>query len=322
MNEYLNDIKELSKRIENANSVCLISHLNPDGDSLGSLLGFGLALRKKYGNKIYMAIPDNVPAKYSFLPGNEEIMNLDDIGKQELYILLDCSDIYRIGENRCIDANKIINIDHHITNDKYGSINIINPYASSTGEMVLSILESMKLDIDNDIAINLYVAISTDTGSFKYDNTSSSTHIAVSKLLEQNINIGEINTKLYQNKPFEKVMLFIDAVGNIEFYLDNKVGMVTVPLDLIDKWGGTTEYVDGIVEFIRDIDCVEVACVLKETENNIFKLSFRSKTYVDVSKIATIYGGGGHAKASGCTITGEQQDIKKDLLEKIKIHLR
>ncbi|EOD00625.1 DHH family phosphoesterase [Caldisalinibacter kiritimatiensis] len=317
-------IKSLGEKLKESKSVCLISHIHPDGDSIGSLLGFGLALRQIEGLEVKFAYVDDIPSNFSFLPGIE---NIKKVGRDEYFdmiITLDCSDIERLGEMKTIleSADTIVNIDHHVSNLDYGDLNIVLPKASSTGEIIYKILEYLGLNVTKEIATCLYVAISTDTGSFKYESTSAYTHIVASRLLEKGIDLNKINVELYQSTSLNKANLLIKALNTLEFYENKKVAVVYISRNMLEDCKATIHDTNGIVEFIRNISTVEVACVLKEIANNEIKVGLRSKRYVDVADIAKRFNGGGHVRASGCTIFKSIEEAKHDILEEILKDIR
>ncbi|MTI67484.1 MAG: bifunctional oligoribonuclease/PAP phosphatase NrnA [Firmicutes bacterium] len=321
-NSFKSKVKRVKEKIENSKRIGLISHIQPDGDSIGSLLGFGLALKKEYKNIDFIA-SDKIGKQFSFLPGID-LLSEKDIEDYDLIITLDSSDMYRIGEYKEILEKKdtfIINIDHHISNTSYGDINIVNPDASSTGEIIYEILNTLNIDIDKDIATCLYVSISTDTGSFKYDSTTSRTHIVISDLLDKGVNINDITINLYQNRSLQKTKLFILAIETLELLSDNKFAIVKVTQEMLKDTDTTIKDIDGLVEFARDIETVEVACVLKELKDNEIKIGLRSKEYIDVSEIAVKFNGGGHKKASGCTIKDNIDKAKQMIIDEIQKHL-
>lgn len=312
-------LREAVDKIKKSNSICLISHINPDGDSIGSLLGLGIALSHFKDKKITLAKVDEVPKKYRFLPQIDHLQKVDENEVFDLVITLDCSDLYRLGPWKYIadSTDFIINIDHHKSNDYFGNINIIDANMSSTGELVYYLLKEMNLDINTEIATSLYVSISTDTGSFKYDNTSPSTHEVTAELLKMGIDINRITTEVYQSKSLVKTKLLVRSLSDMEMHLDNKIGIATVTKDMIEECNATIQDVDGIIEAIRDIDGVEVACILKEVNQEEMKVGFRSKRDIDVARIAETFKGGGHKKASGCTVYKRMEEAKKEVIDEI-----
>lgn len=313
-------LREVLSVIAHNNNICITSHINPDGDSIGSVLALGLALRRNGYDNITLFIPDEIPKNLLFLPGVDLIKKEITAEKIQTLIALDCGDLERIGINKISlsSIDTIINIDHHITNTSFGNINIINPDSSSTGEMIYEILKFMKVEIDRDIATSIYAAISSDTGSFKYDNTSPITHIIASNLLSIGIDINEININLYQSRSIEKTNLLIASLNTMEIFKEGRIALVIVTREMIKSCNATISDADTIIDFIRDIDGVEVACILKEVEDNVIKVGLRSKNYVDVSIIAKCFNGGGHMKASGCTIHSSIEQGKLLILKEIE----
>ncbi|WP_202708741.1 DHH family phosphoesterase [Sporosalibacterium faouarense] len=320
-NNSFNDIKE---KINSSEKICLIAHVNPDGDSIGSLLGLGLALKKDKDKVVKIALNDELPKNFKFLPGTEYLESTKEEESFDLLITLDCSDLNRLGKGKYIanNADYIINIDHHISNDYFGDMNIVFPNFSSTGEIVFTLAEAIDLDIDKNIATCLYVAISTDTGSFKYDSTSPDTFRVASELLKKEINLNEITRNVYQSRSLERTNLLIKSLNSMELYENNRLAMASVTRDMIDDCNASIQDIDGTIDFIRDIDGVEVACILKEYGQEEIKVGFRSKSDVDVANVAEKFGGGGHRKASGCTIYDKIDKAREMILEEIKKALR
>lgn len=317
-------IEELESLLIKSKNVCLVSHTKPDGDSIGSVLSFGLALMKRFECNFNLLFPEGIPEKYMFMPGSNLITYNLDYKSIDLLICLDCSDEFRLGHVKKLieKSTHVINIDHHISNNRFGSINIVDFNASSTGEIIYNIVEELKIEIDKDIATSLYVAISTDTGSFMYDNTSSKTYMIASNLMNKNIDLNKIVTEIYQNRSINKTKLFIETLKTLELFLNDKVAIVCVTNEMLKNTNSAVNDIDGIVEFIRDIETVEIACIIREVNNHESKVGLRSKRYVDVANIAKGFNGGGHKKASGCTIYNNIIDSKKQILIEIEKVIR
>ena len=311
------------KIIRESESIYLASHVQPDGDNIGSLLALGMAL-KKINKDVKILKVDNIPSDYKFLPSVELIKDYEIEKEIDLFIALDSGDIERlgIGKQFAKNANFIINIDHHISNTNFGDINIVSPSAAATGEIVYEFIRKMEIDIDKDIATCLYTAISTDTGSFIYSNTSYKTHLIAADLIKAGIDTSDININLYQRKSFERTRLLIDVVKDMEMYFNNKLGMASVTQELLMSNNAKLEDSEGIISFIRDIDSVEVACLLKEIDEKEIKISLRSKKEIDVSKICAKFDGGGHKRAAGCTLYMGIDEAKKLILKEIKMAFR
>ncbi len=320
MNKSLElSIEEAINLIKESKKIYIASHVQPDGDNIGSILALGMAI-KKINKNVKILKVDDVPSDYHFLPNLELIKEYDIDSPIDLFISLDSSDMDRLGLGKefALKANKIINIDHHITNDKFGDINIISTSSGATGEIIYQFIRKMNVDIDKSIATCLYTAISTDTGNFMYSNTTYLTHMIAAELLKTGIDINDININLYQSRSMERTKLFVDSLSNLEIYLDGEIGIVYVTQEMLETNNANLEDTEGIVSFIRDIDSIEVACLLKEMGKDEIKVSLRSKRKIDVAKICSKYNGGGHVRAAGCTINATIDEAKKLILTDIE----
>jgi phosphoesterase RecJ-like protein len=301
----------------------VLPHINPDGDSIGSsvlLCDYLLSI----GAKSYILNNDELNLSIKFLKNDkfitsEEFLNMGIVGYTA--ITLDSSDTTRYSDRAEIveKAKRLINIDHHVTNTRYGDVNIIDEHASSTGEVIYRILSGSDYEISKKAAEAVYTAISTDTGSFKYSNTGEMTHEIVSELYAKGFNFTEVNTNIYQNNHMDSVKILKIALNNLKFYKDNKLGVSFVTLAQADEEEIKVYETDGICEYIRNINGVEVSIFLKEVEKDVFKANLRAKYEYDVSELALIYGGGGHKRAAGFTTEGSIEDIIKELVGKIEI---
>ncbi|MGO3751324.1 MAG: DHH family phosphoesterase [Peptoniphilaceae bacterium] len=309
-----NKFKEL---IENSQKIYIASHINPDGDNVGSLLAlFKLLLNLK--KNVTLIEDDYIPDFLKFLPNWEiakKSVELDE--KSDLFISLDCADIDRLGEgakNLFLKSKNSINIDHHSTNTNYGSVNLIDIHAPATGEILYELIKDADYNIDSDIAKCIYTAISSDTGSFKYDSTRSRTFIIASELLTIGIDINEIAVNLYQNNSLEKTKLLSKSLNTLELFGNGKVATVFVDDNMIKECSAKKSDTEGIVESVRDISGVEVALFFKIKKDSI-KLSIRTKSCINASKIALKYGGGGHIRAAGASLNLPFEERKKEIVK-------
>lgn len=311
-------VDNLIEKILNSDNIYIASHVHPDGDNIGSILAMGLAI-KKLGKKVRILKSDTIPSDYTFLPHVDLITDYDTVENIDLFIALDCSDIDRLGSNKELleKSSFVINIDHHVTNTNFGDINLVDSTASATGEIVFSLINRMDIDIDKDIASCLYTAISTDTGSFKYESVTDRTHEIIAKLLRTGMDKDFINIKLYHSRSMERTNLFIKSFSTLTTYKDEKIAVVKVTQDMLNTTNTLMEDTEGIISFIRDIDSVEVACLLKEFDKKETKVSLRSKSFIDVSKISGEFDGGGHKRAAGCTINEDISMSEKLIVEEI-----
>lgn len=314
-------IRTVKQAIKKFNKFLITSHINPEGDAIGSQVAMARLLKKL--GKISVMLDDSpVPNLLQFLKGSEDISKVmpHDFNYQAV-IMLDCPDLARIGKiNECIKKDSvIINIDHHISNVNFGKFNWVDPEISSAGEMVYELFKAFKVKIDLDDAVSLYAAIMTDTGSFRYSNTSSKTHRIVAELIDIGVKPHEMHTRIYETSSVQDTNLLGEALQTMKLTEDGKIAWLWVTKDMLKKTKASLEGTEGIINFARSIDGVEIAILFRETgtEDRV-KVSFRSKGRVDVNKLAASFGGGGHTTASGCTVLGKIEEVEKKVLEKSK----
>lgn len=310
-------ITKIRNVIENNSEFIILPHKSPDGDTIGSSVAFERLL-KNMNKKGYIVLNDEIPLNLHFL--NCKVYTLEEFEELKIdiktVIALDSSDISRF-ENRVVllENRNVVNIDHHITNVNYGYINYVKE-ASSVGEILFNIFTDLNYEIDEKIAEGLYVAISTDTGSFKYTNTTADTFFAASKLRDK-IDFEKVNTELYQNSSYEDVILSNKVFETLKIY-NKKVGIIYLTNEMINELNLEVINTDGLVEKVRNINEVEVAIFIKEINESLFKASLRSKYDFDVAKLAFKYSGGGHKKAAGCAIEGSLEEIIELFVNEIK----
>ncbi|SHK33680.1 phosphoesterase RecJ domain-containing protein [Clostridium cavendishii DSM 21758] len=296
------ELRDICKIILDFNKIGITYHVSPDGDALGSVLALLQALRK-YGKEAYVISKDLVADNLSFLPYTEEITGeitspTEDTG---VVIVLDCGNEERISADLENYKGKVINIDHHLSNDNYGDFNYIDTEAAATAEIIYLLLQEMAVKVDDSIGKCLYTSLVTDTGSFRHSNATKRTHIITSKLVDLGFDHSAVHSNLFDNKSYAKVKLLGAVINDMELNLNDKVAVMMVTDELIKKCNAENDDSSDIVSTGLQIKGVEVSMVLKESEKGI-KVSLRAKNDVDVRKIAEIFGGGGHTKASGILI--------------------
>jgi phosphoesterase RecJ-like protein len=307
--------------IEKEENFLITSHIRPDGDSIGTQLALGLALQAM-GKNVSIFNEDPVPKCYSFLPHADWIksfVNKDfsfDVG-----IILDCSEWERLGKTASVirNADIIVNIDHHPDSSGLGQYNYIDVSASATAEQVFLLLEHMNYPIGYDIALCLYVGILTDTGSFRYGNTTSKCHLIVSKLLELGIHPDHVSQMIYEQNSFMSVVLQGMLLINLQITPDNSIAWTSITKDMLNKIGYGIEFEpEGIISQIRSIEGVKVVVLFRDLGENKIKVNFRSKEDIDICQIAKEFNGGGHKQAAGCVIDGKLEVVEKMVIERIK----
>ncbi len=312
----LNDIIKSSKNI------LILSHVNPDGDTLGSMCGLYSAIYENHKKKCEMAAMSKIPDVYLFLPHIGEVKNIDEIDKSreyDLVINVDVASIDRICDGKILfdKAKKTVNIDHHKTNPAYGNFNFIDPEASSTGEVLFGLFTKMNWKINLDCAICLYNAILTDTGSFRFDNTKPKTFECASKLVEIGVSPSDIYKKVYESDSKTLVMFQAHCISKAKFLKDNKIAYTVVYKKDMEKFSAGDECMEGLTEKLRAIVTTKVAFVAKEMKSGGTKISMRSKCG-DVAEISGVFGGGGHKYAAGCTIKAPVEKAVEMILKEIE----
>ncbi|MFA5177237.1 MAG: bifunctional oligoribonuclease/PAP phosphatase NrnA [Candidatus Omnitrophota bacterium] len=322
------NLKKAAAAIKKYNRFLVSAHTSPEGDALGSELALYFLL-KKLGKQAVIINEDPLPPEYSFLAGKDSIRlyapALKDISF-DCAVILDCTDLGRIGEvSRLInDALPVINIDHHISNKKFGAVNWVDAQASSASEMVFRLYKEMRLPFDADSALPLYVGIMTDTGSFRYSNTSVFTHKAAGELLRFGFNVPLVYRSIYENIPFTDIQLLIKTLSHIHRTSAGKIAWVELPAKLLRHKKLSFDLTDHILSFIRGIRDIQAAVLFKENlgVRNEIRVNLRSTGLVDVNKVAQAFGGGGHKTASGCTVHGKLEDVRKKVIAKIQQNLK
>ena len=311
----MNIFKKVWEKIINSNNILLISHINPDGDALGSELSLYPILKKMDKKVTIFNATKPLPNYLDFLPNFEKITNLLP-NRIDLTISFDCGSFDRLG----IEENPsfLINIDHHISNTNYGDVNLVMPTYASTSQIIYDLLNANNIKIDKESAICIYTALVTDTGSFQYENVDDKVFECATNLVKCGVKVDYISKMLFQRDRLSRLRLLAKVYETIELSLSVKAGFVEVTKEMLEITGASKEDTDTIANSVRNLATVEVACMLREEDEGI-KISLRSKNYVDVSKIAMKYGGGGHIRAAGATIKdGDFKKIKEMLKNDLK----
>ena len=327
-NEVFNDIFKI---IEENNSFLISSHANPDGDAIGSELALFLFL-KKLNKKAIIINQDDLPQIFDFLPNSRECMKNKYINNRlmentEIAFVLDSSNLNRIGDVQNILQNKklMINIDHHCSNDSYGKINYIDTSASSTGEIIFDFIDYVNPKLMDDmIATCLFTSIITDTGSFRYENTTEKTFKVVSKLISTGIKPHIISQNIYNTRTFKDLKLLGLALATLETDKNNIVSWVTINNEMLEKTNTVNGNTEGIIEMVTTLKESEVSILFRETDNNSTKVSIRSKGHFNVNKFASEFDGGGHPNAAGCLCSGKIENVKNEILTSLlnKINIK
>jgi len=298
----------------------ITAHINLEGDSLGSQLA-AKQLLDSLGKVSVIVDNDPVPEHYKFLPAAGAISNsIDKSLDFEAALILDCPTMKRIGHVRdLITKDKfVINIDHHISNEKFGHVNWVEPNASSAGEMMYKLFKGMNVGLTKETALSLYIAILTDTGSFNYDNTSSVTHEIAGELLGYGFDPARVSEDVYERKSVGDIKFLGLVLSTLKLNKSQDVAYLEVTKSMMGDTGSEAAKSEGFVNYARSINNVKVAVIFREEAGGRINVSFRSKGEVDVNKIASAFGGGGHVRASGCVIEGTLAEAEKKVLAKVE----
>lgn len=301
------DYSGLLRLFQRYQHFALSTHINPDGDAIGSELSLYRFLTK-LGKSVKMFNTDRVPPNYRFLPFWESIESRDAVGKYrpEVLIVLDASTLARIGRRlsqTLRPTQALVNIDHHATAEAFGDINLIIPTASSTSEIVYHLIKHHQTPISESTALCLYTGLMFDTGCFRHSNTTAETHRIAAELIERGrFSPDEVYRHVYEQVPVAKLHLLREVLGTLQITDDGKIASVYATQAMFRKTGTTADAVEGVVTQIQTIAGIEVALCVSEMTDRSTKVSLRSQGCVDVSRLAAEFDGGGHARAAGCRI--------------------
>lgn len=308
---------------EDADSIAILGHVRPDGDCVGSCLAVYNYLAEQYPEKTVQVYLEKPPLKFGYLKAFDRISQNTDTGiTYDLCICLDSGDRERLG-NFCVyleQAKHSICLDHHITNTGYAEVNQIHAEASATCEVLFSFLKEEK--ITKAAAECLYTGIIHDTNVFKNSNTTSHTMMIAGKMMEKGINFGKIIDESFYRKNYVQNQILGRALLESMTISDGACIFSAVSRKDMDFYGVDGSDLDGIVDQLRITDGVECAIFLYESENHEYKVSMRSNNYVDVSKVASYFGGGGHIRAAGCTMNGSIYDVVNNLSSHIEEQMK
>ncbi|MFA7059339.1 MAG: bifunctional oligoribonuclease/PAP phosphatase NrnA [Pedobacter sp.] len=304
-------IQNIVDEIRTNNSFLLTSHESPDGDAIGSALALASFLRK-IGKEVCVHFCDPVPELYVFMPGTETIKSQITDRDFDVAFVLDIGELHRAGDIFCrfTRIKKLINLDHHLGCEQFGAYNLIDPTAAATGVLVYRIAKEFGYSFDIETALCLYVAIITDTGSFRYSNSNREAFTIAGEMIECGINAWDVAEQVYENQPLKRLELLALAINTLEVFKEGMAASLIVTLDMYAKTGANAELTDGFVNYPRSIRGVEVAIFFRQIDERRYKVGFRSKGKVNVAEFAAVLGGGGHHNAAGCTVDGTLDEIK------------
>lgn len=313
----------LNSSIKSSKNILIVSHINPDGDTLGSMCALYSLIKDNFKKKCTMTLVSKLPSTYEFLPYIDEAVFIEDIDLSREFDLVICVDVASL--DRCAEAQilfnkakQTINIDHHETNQGYADINIVQPNASATAEVLLDIVQKLNWIISKNTATCLYTGIVTDTGNFKFSNVTPRTMEFSGRLLSYGVDSSDIYQKCYESNSKNMVLFQSYCLNKAEFLEEDKIAYTIVYKKDLEKFNYNGEdFTDGLTEKLRAIKTTKIAFVVKELNSSTSKVSMRSRNY-DIAKICTAFGGGGHKLAAGAVIKGNPAQVVSLIIEEIK----
>ena len=316
-------MKQIIQQLKNSRSVLIASHVNPDGDAIGSLLAMCLAL-DALNIKATLYNESDIPAVYRFMPEIKRIQNqISRVHAYETAIILDCSNLDRIGRATDIVTQipMVINIDHHSTNTRFGERRLIDDKACATAELVFRLLKEMDVPISTAMATSIYTGIVTDTGSFRFSNTNASAFEICNEMVLLGVKPKHIARHLYGSYSLGRIKLLNQALGSIEISNNGSLSLMTLTQNMLRKTGTQPEDADGLIQYARKIEDVRVAALIQEQANGRkhvsadknYHVSLRSDGSIDVASIAATFGGGGHPSAAGFNLESTLDKIKETI---------
>jgi phosphoesterase RecJ-like protein len=311
-------VQQISELLRSQNTFLVLTHYRPDGDAVGSQLALLLVL-KGLGKTVEAWNDDEVPAKFRFLPASQLITRPPGEPKDfDVVIAIDTSTWQRVGTTaqRIGRRKYFINIDHHVSNEKFAEINWIVPESPASGQIVFDLIKRGGFPLTRDIATCLFAAISTDTGSFSYGSTTAASLRAAAELVDTGINVGEICRQVYESYPYARLMLLQKALAQLQLADQKRIAYTWVTTEMFEESGAKREDTEGLIDYARAIQGVVVAILFEElSEPGKFRVSLRSKhPKIDVNSIARRFGGGGHREAAGARFSGEPHEIERKVL--------
>lgn len=314
------NLEKIRKYLQPGDDLIVVTHFSPDGDAVGSLLAFS-GMLDQLGIDHVLVVDDEVPEKYSFLPGIERILSFGNWSGEKVFervVMLDAGALPRIGKIKsCIGPDtRILNIDHHYTGPYMGDINLVDVEACATAEILYDLCDLLDVEITPQIAYGLYVGILTDTGRFRFSNTSERALTICGDLITKGVNPGLVTENIYYNLQFKNVQALSRALSTIKLYYDGLVCMSSLGRK------HSTDDTEGFIEYASSVKGVVLAAFIRELDDRLYKVSLRSRCKVDVSEVARKFGGGGHLKAAGFRYTGRKKNLVANLLDELGCQIK
>jgi phosphoesterase RecJ-like protein len=312
-------MNSIIQQFNNSNKIIVVTHTHPDGDAIGSLIAMGMSL-EALNKKITLYCESLIPAVYRFLPEVHRVVNKIGNLNYDMAVILDCGDLSRVGQTVSYleQIPVIVNIDHHVTNTRFGHLQLIDTSACATAEIVYRLIKQMGLPFSKSVATSIYTGILADTGSFRFSNTNKAAFAICQEMVEIGVDPHNIAQHVYGTYSLSRIKLLNLALDSIELSENGKLSIMTLTQKMFDETNTKPEDVDGLINYAQRIEDVEVAALIQEHQNgnensrttNRFHVSLRSDGTFDVAAIAAMFGGGGHSSAAGFSIEETLSSVK------------
>lgn len=315
-------LKKIARRLKKANHIAIFTHLNPDGDALGSSFAVKYAL-ESIGKRATIYLEKPMPEKFNFLGTDYEIADYDSVSSADCAIVLDCGEYSRLGTTAelCKKIPSLVCVDHHKTGDTFGELYYNEPDAAATAQIVYKLVNLLTRNVPQNAYEAIYTGISTDTGHFKFSNVSPETFRIVAKVLESGIDHRKITTIIYDTVKREKMMFLGAATERVQFFADGKVAVLDCPGEFLAGFGLTYDDVDELPNIPLNLEGVLASVLIKDRDENSKRVSLRTKDAIDVSEVAQKFSGGGHKSAAACVISGNIEENLKNLIDTVIVKL-
>ncbi|GAB4248610.1 DHH family phosphoesterase [Deferrisoma sp.] len=311
-------IVEVRRALLSARRVLLLSHKNPDGDAVGSSLAL-LSGLLALGKTCDVVNVDGVPANLLWLPLAERVALLPEDGGYDTVVFLDCGNPDRPGlDLEPLRGARWVNIDHHPGNGEFGQANLVDPGACATAELVYEVLQALQVPVGFTAATNIYTAILTDTGCFRFSNANARAFEIASRMVNRGVDPSWVAQMVYDQQPVNRLRLLSRVLETLELSPRDKAACVTVTREMFRATHTGVEDVEGFVNYPRSVYGVEVGFLLREEADGRYRVAFRSKGRIDVAEIASEFGGGGHRNAAGATIEGTAAEIRQQIFDRVE----
>ncbi|GIU81012.1 MAG: bifunctional oligoribonuclease/PAP phosphatase NrnA [Acidobacteria bacterium] len=309
-------LSQVIELIESKQKFAITTHVRPDGDGIGSSLGLYWLLRS-LGKDVEIIVRDQIPFSYLSLPGAKEIRRVSEIDKEyDAVFVIECSGLERPGIKN-LESQFTVNIDHHVTSERFGKINWIDATASAVGEMIYNLCKAIGGKITPEIAECLYMALVTDTGSFLFSNTTDRTLKVASELVKFGASPSKISEVVYNSHSWSRIELLREVLNTVRRDPSGRVAWMRQSLEMVEKTGAVDGDNAGFVNIPLSAKEIKAVVYMRETQPQTYRVSLRSKGEIDIAKVAEKFGGGGHKNAAGCRVQGDWDYWEKQIVKAV-----